>query len=197
MALIKSALEIALERTNDIKSDKNALFQAEGREEGKRLASAFFQDPSLDLAAKFKEVSRDRLSAVREGFFQIVTANLTLPRDEIDLPQLEPIGKALEAVIKDRRSLNQLREQLSHFFQQFLKDRKELAEAVVQQLGPVLRQKEAQISQQMGRPIRIDPMSDPDFAKAYNQNMGNLESRYTEILSQVKAQLTEMFEKSV
>ncbi len=196
MALIKSALEIALEKTNDIKGDKGSLVTAEGREEGKRLASAFFQDPGLDLAGRFREIPRDRLPAVREGFFQIVTANLTLPRDDGSLDQLEVVGKALEAVIKDRGGLRRLRDQLGQFFRQFLEDRKNLAEAVLKQLSPALRQKEAQISRQMGRQVRIDPMADPDFVKIYNQNMGNLESRYGEVLGRVKAELTGMFEKS-
>jgi len=188
MALIKSALEIALEKTNDIKGDKGSLVTAEGREEGKRLASAFFQDPGLDLAGRFREIPRD--------FFQIVTANLTLPRDDGSLDQLEVVGKALEAVIKDRGGLRRLRDQLGQFFRQFLEDRKNLAEAVLKQLSPALRQKEAQISRQMGRQVRIDPMADPDFVKIYNQNMGNLESRYGEVLGRVKAELTGMFEKS-
>ncbi len=196
MALIKSALEIALEKTGDIKGDKAALALAAGLEEGKRLASAFFQDPGTDVAGRLKEIPRERLAAVREGFFGVVSANLTLPRDEEDLAKLEVIGRALEAVIKDRNGVRYLRDQLVQFFQQCVADRKNLAEAIMKQLQPSLRQKEAQLARQVGRPVKIDPMADPDFAKAFNQNMGGLESRYGEVLARVKTELAAMFEKS-
>jgi phage-related tail protein len=196
MSFIKSALEIAMEKTEGIKGDKTALAAAAGKEEGKKLASAFFADPTMDAAKKFKEFPADRLPWIKEGFFGVVLANLTMPRDEADIARLEPIGAALEAVIRDKSQVKEIKKQLGQFFKKCIEDRKHLADALVKQLAPMIRQKEAQLAKQMGRPIKIDPKADPDFAKAYNQNMGNLESRYSEVLAQVKAELSEMFEKS-
>ena len=196
MSHIKSAWEIALEKTGDIKSDKSAVIAAEGREEGKRLASSFFQDPSFDLAGKLKELPREKLIPVKDGFFQVVTANLTLPRDEADLARVEPIGRALETILKDKAQVKYLVEQISQFFKQWLSDKKNLAETLMKQLAPMLRQKEAQLARQVGRPVKMDPMSDPEFAKAFNQNMGSLEARYGEVLARVKQELAALFEKS-
>lgn len=196
MSHIKSALELALEKTEGIKGDKSAVVAAAGKEEGKKLASAFFQDPNIDLAKKLKEFSQDRLPWVKEGFFQVVTANLILPRDEGDVDKLEAIGRALEGVLKDKGQVRYLKQQLVQFFKQCVEDRKNLVDALAKQLQPMLRQKEAQLSRQMGRPVKIDPKADPDFAKAYNQHMGSLESRYGEVLSQVKGELAALFEKS-
>jgi hypothetical protein len=196
MSFIKSALEIAMEKTEGIKGDKTALAAAAGREEGKKLASAFFADPSMDIAKKFKEYPGDRLPWIKEGFFGVVSANLTMPRDEADLARLEPIGAALEAVIRDKSQVRYLKQQITQFFKKCIEDRTHLADALMKQLQPMLRQKEAQLSKQVGRPVKIDPKADPDFAKAYNRNMGNLESKYGEVLAQVKAELAAMFEKS-
>ena len=88
MTLIKSALELAMEKTDGIKSDKSSLAAAEGKEEGKKLAGAFFQNPGMDLAGELKKLPKEKLSAIKEGFLQIVLANLVLPRDEEDIKKL-------------------------------------------------------------------------------------------------------------
>ncbi len=77
-------------------------------------------------------------------------------------------------------------------FKHFLEDRKRLTEALTKQLAPLIRKKEQELSAQLGRPVRIDPYSDPDFAKAYNQHMGKLEEQYNQALSDLKQQLLEL-----
>jgi hypothetical protein len=192
MTYIKSAMEIALEKTQDIKSDKAALAAAEEKEEGKKLASAFFRDPGMDLAAKLKDLPKEKIAAVKEGFFQIILSNLTLPRDEEDLKKLDTLARALEILTGGKARIADFKSQLKQFFKQWLDDKKNLGEALRRQLGPMLKQKEAQIAQQIGRPVRLDPHSDPDYMKAYNTNMGNLESRYAQALAQAKEDIAAM-----
>jgi hypothetical protein len=196
MTHIKSALEIALEKTDTIKSDKSALIAAESKEEGKKLASAFFQNPEMDLAKELKGIIPEKLSAVKEGFFRVVLANLTLPRDEEEIKKLDSIAAALEILMENRRQINTLKTQLSQFFSQWLDDKNRLDAVLQQQFDPILKQKEAQLARQIGRPVKIDPKSDPDYMKAYSKNMGNLESQYGNALAQAKKDLTALFEKA-
>jgi hypothetical protein len=193
MAHIKSALEIALEKTEDIKGDKTALLQASSREEGKKLASAFLADPTIDLQKKFNAYPKEQLSYVREGFFQVILSNLVLPRDDRDIARLDTLIKALEVLLPDKGNLKVLKSQITQFFKQCLEDRKRLTDALMKQLNPLIRQKEQELSRKLGRPVRIDPNADPEFAKAYNQHIGNLEERYTQILNDLKQQLQELF----
>ena len=44
MGEIKSALEIALERTNSVKSDKTLIIKQNAEEEGKKLGARFLSD---------------------------------------------------------------------------------------------------------------------------------------------------------
>jgi hypothetical protein len=191
MTHIKSALEIALEKTETIHSDKSALLAAGGRDEGKRLAAAFFENPAMDLAAEL--TARENSPAVKEGFFQVILARLALPRDKEDIAKLEPLSSALGILLGDRAAAAAIHKQLTQFFGQWLDDKAHLDEAITGQLGPMLRQKEAQLSRQLGRPVRLDPKTDPDYMKAYSTNMGNLENRYGEVLSQVKEDLASRF----
>jgi hypothetical protein len=195
MTHIKSALELALEKTDAIKSDKSALAAAEGKEEGKKLAAAFFQDPKMDLAAALKNIAPDKLAAVKEGFLQIILANLSLPKTEEDIKKLDPIASALLVLTGNKKDIVSLKSQLAQFFQQWLDDKKHLDDALRQQLGPMLRQKEAQLAQQLGRAIKIDPRTDPDYMKAYNKNMGNLENQYGNALAQAKEDIEKLAQK--
>jgi hypothetical protein len=192
MTHIKSAMEIALEKTSDIKSDRAGLTAAEEKEEGKRLASAFFREPGMDLAEKLKDLPKEKIAAIREGFFQVILSNLTLPRDEEDLKNLPRIITALEILTGQKSQIAALKSQLEQFFRQWIDDRKHLDEALRRQFGPILKQKEAQIAQQLGRPVQLDPRADPDYMKAYNKNMGNLESRYASALAQAKEDIAAM-----
>jgi hypothetical protein len=195
MTFIKSALEIALEKTGGIKGDKSALAAAEGKEEGKKLASAFFQDPGMDLAGAIKNIPGDRLSAVKEGFFQIILANLVLPRDGEDIKKLDPVIAALEILTGEKGRCKSVKSQLVQFFRQWLESKKQLEGTLRRQFDPLLKQKEAQIARQLGRSVRLDPRTDPDYMKAYNKNMGSLESQYVEALARAKEDLAAMMEQ--
>jgi hypothetical protein len=189
MAFIKSALEIALEKTQDIRGDKGAVVAQESRDAGKKLAGAFFVDPSLDLEAKFKEFPADRQAMVKEGFFHAVLTNLALPKDAKDAERLEPVFKALEHACRDKGRLKLLKQQLGQIFKQFIEDRERLADAIAKQLLPMLKQKEEKMSRQYGRPVRIDPLADPEYVKAYNANMANLEEHYGQALDQARVEI--------
>ena len=45
MGKIKSALELALERTESIKGDRSSIDQFEAKQRGKKLANAFLENP--------------------------------------------------------------------------------------------------------------------------------------------------------
>jgi hypothetical protein len=62
-------------------------------------------------------------------------------------------------------------------------------EAIRKQYAPRLKMKEQEMSARMGRPIRIDPMTDPDFAAFYKQNVGQMKTQYQDALDKAKADL--------
>ena len=143
----------------------------------------------MDLAGALKNLPKEKLSAVKEGFLQVILANLVLPRDEADIKKLDAITAALGILTGKKAHIASFAQQLAGFFRQWLEDRKHLDESLRQQLGPLLKQKEAQIARQLGRPVRIDPRTDPDYMKAYNKNMGDLESHYGGALTRAKGDI--------
>lgn len=195
MGEIKSAFERAMERTADIKSDPEALHKSEARTEGKRLFAKLREEEAFDIAGALKSIDKNKRGWVREGLYEVAKANLVLPQSESDLDDLDLIRRALEALVRDRGHVKGLIDQLRQFLTQYLGDRDQYIERLRQQYEPRIRQREQQLSQQYGRPIHIDPATDPEFARILQDNLAELQNHYRQALDGALGQLDAMIDK--
>ncbi len=193
MARIKSALEIALERTESVKGDRESVEQFELKREGKRLAGAYLDDPAgKNIEADLKKYPKDKQPSVRRGAFEVLLSQVSLPAVKEDLERLDAVGKGLAAVVGDRRFLS-LFQQIQQALAQYLGEVEQYDRAIRQQYAPKLRQKEEELARRTGRRVQIDPMQDPEFVAFYNQNMGALKDRYQAAVDQVRDQAQALF----
>jgi hypothetical protein len=188
MARIKSALELALERTESVRSDKGSISSYEAKQRGKRLANAFLEDPAkTDLAKELKSTPKEDLQALKEGIFDLLLSQIRLPDLPDDEKRIGTAGEGLQLVIGSK-SFGALYKQFMQAISQFLSQVDQYTEAMKRQYEPKLRQKEEVIAQQLGQEIRLDPMQDPEFVKFYNQNMRELRGQYEAMVDQVREQ---------
>lgn len=192
MGRIKSALEIALERTESIKTDKASVAQFEARQDGKRMANAFLADPSAGLEEELKKHPKDRQESIKQGIFDVLLPEIGLPNDSGDLPRIEAAGRGLTSLIKDGRFATMLK-QLGQMMTQYLEESDRLEQAVRQQYAPKLRQKAEELSRRMGQEVRIDPFQDPEFVMFYNQNLNALKENYQAPIDQVREEATRLW----
>jgi len=198
MGRIKSALEIALERTESVKTDKASIGQFEARQQGKRLANAFLADPSKSLEDGLKECPKEQRESLKQGIFDVLAPQITLPVTAEDLPRVEAVGKGLRVLIDDAPSkeggrfaamYKQLLQVLSHY----LNEVAQYDQMIRQQYAPKLRQKEEEISRRMGREVRLDPFQDPEFVGFYNQNLNALKANYQAAVDQVREEAARLW----
>ncbi len=204
MAMIKSALEIALERSKDIKVDEAALEANALRVEGKKAAGRYLDDPeSGSLADKLAQYSKEKRNPVREGMFEVLASQIQLPSSEASVAKLDVLSAGFSALaagsgtgllggvgsaVADKR-VQALVQQLAGFFKQYLDDMKNVEQAIRKQWGPKIREKERQMAARMGQDVRIDPMSDPEFAAFYKQNVSAARAQYQSALDKAKDDL--------
>ncbi|MDR0877287.1 MAG: hypothetical protein LBN21_04485 [Treponema sp.] len=193
MGRIKSALEIALERTESVKSDKTSIDQFEAKNRGKKLANEFLEDPSKNLEEELKKTPKDQLAALKQGLFDVFHSQITLPSGKDDTKRIEAAGKGLQTVINSGK-FNILYKQFTQALSQYLDQSAQYEEAIKRQYGPKLRQKEEELSRRMGREVRIDPFQDPEFIAFYNQNMNALKGNYQAAVDQVKEEAQKLFQ---
>lgn len=194
MGRIKSALEIALERTEGVKSDKASIEQFEAKQRGKKLAGAFLEDPQNSFTGDLKQAPPEQRESLKQGIFDVLISQITLPVVKEDEKRIETAGKGLQAVIDDGR-FTALYKQLVQVLSQYLEESAHYDKAIRQQYAPKLRQKEEELSRRMGREVRIDPLQDPEFIAFYNQNMNALRGNYQAVVDQVREEAQRLFEK--
>jgi uncharacterized protein YukE len=186
MGKIKSALELALERTDSIKSDKTSIGSYNAKQRGLKLANDFLGDTPPDLAEELKKASDETRDGLKAGILEGLLGRIALPYQPEAIAILEKIGIGLAAVVSAPR-FSTVYKQFMHQMSIFPEEYKQYDKAIRQQYAPRLRQKEEMLSQQLGYPVKLDPMQDPDFAQAYNQNMTGLKSNYEDLIAQLKA----------
>ncbi|MDR2111349.1 MAG: hypothetical protein LBP32_08595, partial [Spirochaetaceae bacterium] len=103
MGRIKSALEIALERTESVKSDKAGIDQFEAKQRGKRLANEFLADPKKSLEEEIKKIPGEQRDAFKQGVFDVLVSQISLPASRDDKSRVDAVGRGLQSVIGDGR----------------------------------------------------------------------------------------------
>jgi hypothetical protein len=195
MGRIKSALEIALERTESVKTDKGSIDLYEAKQRGKRLANAFLENPQdSKLEAELKKAPKEQLQALKQGIFDVLLSQITLPLAKEDEARIAAAGKGLQAVIGDPH-FGALYKQFLQAIGQYLDEAANYGEAIQRQYAPKLRQKEEELSRRYGRQVKIDPFQDPEFLTFYNQNINALKNNYQAMIDQVREQTQKLWEQ--
>jgi hypothetical protein len=195
---IKSALEIAMERTESVKGDKGSIDQFGAKQRGKKLANEFLESITggnvLSLETEIKKTPGEQLEAFKQGIFDILIAQIVLPLAPEDEKRIEAAGKGLQAVIGDSK-FSALCKQLGQYLSRYVSEAQQYDAALRQQYAPKLRQKEEEFTRRTGQQIRLDPFQDPEFVAFYNQNMNALKANYQQLVDQVRDQAALLFTK--
>jgi len=202
MGEIKTALEIALERTESVKSDKSSIDQFEAKQQGKKIANAYLAG-ELDIAEELKKAPAASRESLKKGIFGVLVTQITLPSPKESenttsdsLKKIEKLGKGLAAVIKTNE-FSAMFKQMMQIFSQYLQEAAQYEQMLKQQYAPKLRQKEEELSRRLGRDIHIDPLQDPEFIAFYNQHMNALKQNYEAIVEQAREETRKMFGSDV
>ena len=193
MGKIRSALEIALERTDSVKGDRNSIGQFEAKQKGKKLANEFLNGAPITLEDEIKKTSKDEQASLKQGLFDVLISQVTLPAVKEDLKRIENAGNGLHAVTGGKH-FGDIVKQLNQIMTQFLDESAKYEDAIKRQYAPKLRQKEEELSRRMGRSVKIDPFQDPEFVAFFNQNMNTLRENYQAAVDQVREEAIRLFE---
>jgi len=193
MGRIKSALEIAMEKTESVKSDKTSIGLFEAKQKGKKLANQYLSGEISSIEEEIKKAaSTEEQHALKQGCFEVFVTQITLPALPEDIKRLELTGKGLAAIIAEKR-FPQIFRQFMEAITQYMQEAAHYEEAIKRQYAPKLRQKEEELTRRIGRKVKIDPFQDPEFVAFYNQNVNALKANYTPLIEEVQKQARELF----
>jgi len=206
MAVIKSALELALEKTKDLQLDESAQKLADARIEGRKAASQYLEDQtSVDFKAILNKLEPVQRQTFLTAAFEVLINFIQLSTNSVvETEKMESIGKAIvllcglsprfssEREVKlAQQQARSLYQQILRFLSQYQEEMKRVEQAIRNQWAPKLRERERQLAAALGQNVRIDPMSDPEFAEFYRKNIESMRNNYGKALEDAKKQLAD------
>ncbi|MFO7850758.1 MAG: DUF6657 family protein, partial [Spirochaetia bacterium] len=145
MAHIKSAWEIALERTSDIKSDKSSVRANELKREGQKIASEYVNADSPDpkiLTDNVKKYSKEERKELEKSIFDVLLSQISLPRNRQFKEKLETAKKGLGELTGESKKVGGIIDQIGSFFEQYLQYQEQIREQLKKQYEPQLKKKQ-------------------------------------------------------
>ena len=196
MGKIKSALELALERTESVSGGKESIALFQAKQKGKKLANEFLSGSITSFETALRDEDDKARQNLKQGIFDVLISRITLPATKDDSESLERAGNGLCLIIGNK-VFNDLMKQFRQLMTQFLDEAAEYQKAIIAQYEPKLRQKEEEIARRYGQRIKIEPMQDPEFAAFFNQHMNALKGNYQSVVDQVREQAAQYFQGNV
>jgi len=192
MGEIKSALELALERTNNVQSDKKLIEKNKAIDEGKKSAFEYMEKNNgkeTSFEKLIKESSKEKQQWLREGMFKVLISNLKLPEDESSFKKINKIRDGFSAIVEDKKEVIFLFSQIEQVFKQYLQNKNSIIENLNNNFEQKLREKEEALSKQLGTKVTLKPENDPEY-KDYLRKMTNqLNQQYREVLVKIRNEI--------
>ena len=191
MSKIRSAWEIALEKTENIEVDRDKLRKEENMRKARSLAGSFLngdeQMTVSDLEKQYAAIE-DR-NAAKEGIKLSLMQNITLSTEEDVTNRYEKLLSLASLVSKGNEDVMALMNQIVSFLRQYPQHRKQLVEQLKQHFAPMLEQKAAQLKEKYGQDVPLSAENDPEFLKIAQQNLDQLAKQYEDTLRDAKEKL--------
>lgn len=193
MGKIKSAWEIALEKTEGITIDKEKMKYQSDVEKARRAAGSYMLADKADDEAFITNLKDIDPKAMKEGLLMTADANISLPESEEGNEERFRRIKTIIAIASDNNSnALALTDELIGFLNQYPLHRKDLVEKMKAQYKPILDEKSEKLSKQYGQDIHLTYENDKEFMEAASKNLERLENQYQQTVRNAKAQLKQM-----
>ena len=190
MSKIRSAWEIALEKTENIEIDKSKLEKEENIKQARTLAGRYLSyDEEMTkerLVSSYREISGKE--GVKDGVKATILQNLTLPSAPVLNDRFERV-ETLVSMISSDPAVMELTGQIIAFLKQYPEHQKQLVEQLKDRFAPALEQKSAELSRQYGQEIHLEAENDQEFMKLAQQQLDALRKQYETTLEDAKGKL--------
>lgn len=194
MGRIKSAWEIALEKTEQIEVDEVRVRHNTHISEIKYILGSYLTNEERkddELKEKLSQYKRDE---IKEAGETIILNSLFLPQEAKDNSEKETRVETLLSIAleNNEEAISLLRSIFNHT-NQYPKHKEELISKLKEQLEPMLKQKEERMRAQYGEAIHLTIESDKEAMETVKNYTERLFNQYQETLDEAKNQLKTFF----
>ncbi len=186
MAEIKSALDLALERTASIKPDKEALHRKQATEKAQVLTASVLKN---DFVVEEVQTAL-KAEAVRNVFVGIVEKNFVLCRNEAQAKTLMSLLEILSTLLKGDESFALLSQSLLELGTQYRGLETQVTEQVKKMYAPQFAQKKQIYEEQTGQVMPMAMEDDQEFVQSVRQQIEQYQPQFDASLAELKGELS-------
>lgn len=192
MGIIKSALELAMERADGVKIDKVGLKKQDLEQKGKEAASQFLFKPKYNFSNWLEELQDDDKKDSINGVIWVFIKNINLPMTTADVDKIIKIKEGFLLLSDKKEELEEAFTSLITAYQQYIDNSKTLLEQSKTEFAPRLQQKAMQLAQQTGQMVPIEPETDRDFIEYHRGQQDQVDDHYKAYIKQITDKLITM-----
>ena len=191
MGRIRSAWEIALEKTQDIAIDKAKLEKENNITAARTLAGRYLNyDEEMSEDVLKKEYEKiEGLDGVRDGIRTSIMQNLTLPSETVLNDRYERLETLASMISGNDSQVMSLMGHITAFLKQYPEHQKQLYEQLKEHFRPMLEEKAQQLREKYGQDIPLSLENDKEFVQVANKQLEELRKQYESNLDAAKSQL--------
>ena len=185
---MKSALDRAMERADQIEIPEEKLKEMKYRSQGELIAAKFFKEPDYDIEIALNDFDVDSKQYVLKTVESVLLQNIILPKKETDISNNQKAFQGLSSIKKDKNAIQQAREQLenlSNYYTQAIKQHYEQLKAQVEQM--IAQTAQQQPGMDASRGLNAEQI--PEFQENWRQISAQLDAEYDKALDQLKQQI--------
>ena len=191
---IKSALEIALEKVNEMgESTEEERLEWKHVPQGEQLGAKYLKE-DYDIVAALSQYPETARKYVAAGATEVLLRNIGLPRNDIAKKTNKRVMDGLKLLKKDKARtdsfFNQLHRLFDHYATQGEQQRKQSYQSVKAEFESKLQQAAQQ--QGLSVPGKIDVEKHPQFQQEWRRAQNQLDSQYLTLLEEYKRELANL-----
>lgn len=187
--IIKTALELALEKVQGDPLPPDILDNEQYRNDGRRLAAAFVRGDKPDLTKTLTSAKDIARPYIEEGIKGIFFLNLVLPRNEEDKLESRKALEGISIVSGSNRKVLALCGEIEQLLTDYFHSSKTYFEQLKQEFSTQEHRIQKQGTTKTGARASVDPEHLPEFRKKWQAVYGELQERYTAALNELKDRL--------
>lgn len=194
MGRIKSAWEIALERTDAIEIDADRIRHNANIDAIRRIAGAFLLADEDTEASTREKLAAYQSADLKEALGQSILNTLVLSQNENqDETKNQRVLTLLDIALPGDQNTMGYLQQIQQHLTQYPIHLKQLLEQLKKQYEPMLREKAQQMREQYGQEVPVSFEQDKECQQIADQYTDRLTGQYQQTLDEAKANLKAIF----
>jgi len=187
--LIKSALEIALEKSKNIKISEKELERENFREIGKKIAGQYLTQKNYDLVSILKSYKGDSKKYILESIESVFLSNIVLPKNNEAKKDIRKVLEGIVSIKEDKQIVSYICGEIEQFLESYIKTVEEYYKQLKKEFQRQFETARKEMENQFGIKVKIDVENNPEFQKKFREIVSQIDSEYRNVLDEYKQRL--------